>query len=87
MYKLKLFYAEWSKPSLAVKNIINKTEQEFDTIVFEYIEYTNDKLNIFKLNDIINLPTVVIYKEGIELKRIEGSFLTSPLRKFLTKLK
>jgi len=87
MINVKLFYAEWSRPSVAVKNIINKMQNEFSLINFEYFEYDNDKQAFFKLNDIVNLPTVVIYKDSIEVKRIEGSFLTSPLRKFLIKLK
>lgn len=68
MKRLKLYYTTWCSSCIKVKTIIKKLEHKFDNIIFEYI----DMDNITEVHTIKSVPTVIIERDGIEIRRIVG---------------
>jgi thiol-disulfide isomerase/thioredoxin len=73
------FYASWMPYHKRMISMIGKMEQKYKDLGFFAID--TDYFKTFcKRFDITSIPTIIIFKDGKELKRIEGLILTSALK-------
>lgn len=70
------FYAPWMPFHKKFLTMIGKIEEKYKDIVFSAID-TDEFSNQCKRFSIDSIPTVIILKEGKEVKRINGLTLTS----------
>ena len=77
------FYASWVPYHKKMHLMINKMEDKFKNIKFIAVDvdyFINQRIR-FKVNSI---PTIILLKNGEEIKRINGLILTSAFRAILT---
>jgi thioredoxin-like negative regulator of GroEL len=73
------FYASWMPYHSKFLTMISKVEEKYKDISFSAIDVDAFK-NQCKRFTIDSIPTVLILKEGKEIKRIKGLVLTSAFR-------
>lgn len=73
------FYASWLPFHKKMMLMIEKIEKKFNNIKFIAIN-TDLFKSLNKRYSITNIPTVVILKDGKDVKRINGIVLTSAFR-------
>lgn len=79
IYILK-FEAVWCGPCKAMAPTISKLEGEFPELNFLSIDI-DDYKDWAKRYNVKSIPTILILKDGIEINRIIGAQLITPLRK------
>lgn len=84
MYVVK-FWAAWCGPCKRMEPTIAQLESEFSTIQFISVDVDQvpDLAQKYKVK---TLPTLLIFKDGVEVSRIIGLSLIEPLRKILRDL-
>lgn len=73
------FYASWMPGHKKMMTMINKIEDKYKDIAFLAIDVDHFKGLCLRFN-VDSIPTILVLKEGIEVKRINGLVLTSALR-------
>lgn len=73
------FYASWMPYHKKMLTMIGKIEEKYKDIEFIAIDVDHFK-GLCKRFSIESIPTVVILRNGAELKRITGMVLTSAFR-------
>jgi thioredoxin 1 len=73
------FYASWMPYHKRMVSMIGKMEQKYKDLGFFAID-TDYFKPLCKRFNIVSVPTIVILKDGKELKRVEGLILTSALK-------
>lgn len=74
------FWATWCAPCKRMDPVIRKMESEFDNIKFISIDI-DQVSSIAQKYRIRTVPSLLLFKNGLEVNRINGLVLTSPLRK------
>ena len=75
-YQCLYFYAPWVPYNKKMLTMIAKTEKLYGDIAFLAIDTDNFK-NLCRRFNIDSIPTILIFKDGKEIKRINGIILTS----------
>ena len=73
------FYASWMPYHSKFITMISKIEDKYKNISFSAID-ADEFSNQCKRFSINSIPTVLIFKEGKEIKRISGLVLTSAFK-------
>lgn len=76
------FYANWMPYHKKMVDILNKMKEEHNYVKFEAIDVDSFKNTIKRFN-IASLPTIVIFKNDREVRRIVGIPMTSAVRAIL----
>lgn len=74
------FGAEWCGPCKTLEPNLKKMQEEFPSIEFVPIDCDEDTISVKQFN-VKTVPTVILLKDNIEINRIIGSVLITPLRK------
>jgi thioredoxin 1 len=74
------FWATWCAPCKRLSPVLDKIEKEFESIKFLSVD-VDQVPSIAQKHKVRMLPTILVFKNGREIKRINGLVLTEPLRK------
>lgn len=81
------YYATWCQPCKALTPIIEAVDKELPDVLFKKVDVDNNE-DLAVNNNVRGLPTVVFYKEGVEVDRVtgltSGSDLVSRISKAFT---
>lgn len=81
------YYATWCQPCKALTPILESVEKELPDVLFKKVDVDNNE-DLAVSNNVRGLPTLVFYKEGVEVDRItgltSGSDLVSRISKAFT---
>jgi thioredoxin 1 len=61
---LVIFYAQWHKPSFQLFSTLNRIQTKFSSKVNLFFINAEEKIEITKKYKIIQLPTVILFKES-----------------------
>ena len=78
------FSAEWCQPCKALKPIMEKLSENYKAS-FYYADIENGGINTGSAAGIRGVPTVIIYKKGVEIDRKVGGVAESQMKEFLDK--
>ena len=80
------FSAAWCGPCKALKPVMDKLAEEYkDKAGFYYADIEDGGINTGSAAGIRGVPTVIIYKKGVEVDRKVGGVPESHMREFLDK--
>ena len=80
------FSAEWCMPCKSLRPIMEKLSDTYkDKASFYYADIENGGINTGSAAGVRGVPTVVIYKKGIEVDRKVGGVPESHMKEFLDK--
>ena len=80
------FSANWCSPCRQLKPIMDKLSDEYkDKANFYYADIEDGGINTGSAAGIRGVPTVIVYKKGVEVDRKVGSVQESHMREFLEK--
>ena len=78
------FSAEWCGPCKALKPVMDKLSDEFkDKANFYYADIDEKAINSASAAAVRGVPTVVVYKKGVEVARKVGGLPEQQMRDFL----
>jgi thioredoxin 1 len=72
MITVKKFYADWCIPCKQLTPVINEIKSQFSNVRFEEYD-VDDSADVASQFGIRSVPTVVLVKDGKEIKRIVGA--------------
>ncbi len=78
------FSAEWCGPCKALKPVMDKLSGEYKA-GFYYADIEDGGINTGSAAGIRGVPTVIVYKKGIEVDRKVGGVPESHMKEFLDK--
>ena len=80
------FSASWCSPCRALKPVMDKLSDEYkDRANFYITDIEDSGINTGSAAGIRGVPTVIIYKKGIEIDRKVGGVPESNMKEFLDK--
>ena len=80
------FSASWCQPCRVMRPILNKLSDEYkDKAGFYYADIEEGGINTGSAAGIRGVPTVIIYKKGVEVDRKVGGVPESHMKEFLEK--
>jgi len=66
------FWAPWCKPCFTIEKLLMEIEREIEGAAFGKIN-TDENLEIARNYGVLSLPTIIIFLDGKEYKRIIGT--------------
>ena len=80
------FSASWCSPCKALLPVMQKLSEsdEFKKFKFFYADIDEDAINLASATSIRGVPTIVVFKKGIESARKVGGLPENEMRKFLS---
>ena len=80
------FSAEWCGPCKALKPVMDKLSDEYkDKAGFYYADIEDGGINTGSAAGIRGVPTVIVYKKGVEVDRKVGGVPEGAMKEFLDK--
>ena len=80
------FSAEWCMPCKSLKPIMDKFSEAYkDKANFYYADIENAAINTGSAAGIRGVPTVIVYKKGVEVDRKVGGVPEGQMKEFLDK--
>ena len=80
------FSASWCSPCKALKPVMDKLSDEYkDRANFYITDIEDSGINTGSAAGIRGVPTVIIYKKGVEVDRKTGGVSESHMKEFLDK--
>ena len=76
------FYAVWCGPCTRLSELLTKLQLNFSNIKFAKVNIEDAVVSTTQYN-VVSLPTVVLFKDGVKVDRIEGLL---PERKLIERL-
>ena len=81
-----LFSATWCQPCKVLRPVMEKLSEEYkDRANFYYGDIEDGAINTGSAAGIRGVPTVIIYKKGVEVDRKVGGVPESNMKEFLEK--
>jgi thioredoxin 1 len=74
------FGAPWCGPCKTIEPIISKMKEEFSGVKFFTVD-VEEAPQLAKTHRIRKLPTVILLRDGQEVRRLVGAVKTDPVRK------
>jgi len=71
MVEVKQFSASWCQPCRMLTPIINEVKSELNGVSFQYVD-VDENGDLASKYGVRGVPTVVIEKNGVEVKRFVG---------------
>jgi len=82
-----LYSASWCSPCKVLKPIMEKLSDEFkDKANFYYADIDEKAINSASAAAVRGVPTIVVYKKGVEVARKVGGLPEQQMRDFLKNL-
>lgn len=75
-------YTEWCGPCKLFSKVFEKSESRYNNMIFYKLNVDKNKILAKKLG-IMSVPTVIIFKDGKELKRQTGYMDDDDFNKFI----
>lgn len=72
MIKILDFYANWCQPCKRLAPILDKVSQDNPDISIEKINVETDEENLSEPYGILSIPTLIFFKDGKMVDRING---------------
>lgn len=66
------FWAEWCGPCRIIAPVLEEIASEHDTITIGKLNIDHNPMPAAKL-DVMSIPTMIVFKDGIEKKRVVGA--------------
>lgn len=66
------FWATWCGPCKMFGPVFENTSKKFKNVKFCKLNVDSDKENICKDLGVMSIPTIILFKDGIEIKRNVG---------------
>ena len=80
------FSAEWCAPCKALIPVMEKLSDAYkDKASFYYADIENGGINTGSAAGVRGVPTVIVYKKGVEVDRKVGGVAESQMKEFLDK--
>ena len=80
------FSASWCQPCKVLRTVMEKLSEEYkDRANFYYADVEDGGINTGSAAGIRGVPTVIIYKKGVEVDRKVGGVPESHMKEFLDK--
>ena len=80
------FSAEWCQPCKALKPVMEKLSDTYKgKASFYYADIENDGINTGSAAGVRGVPTVIVYKKGVEVDRKVGGVTEGHMKEFLDK--
>ena len=80
------FSADWCGPCKTLKPVMDKLAVEFkDKASFYYADIEDGGINTGSAAGVRGVPTVIVYKKGVEVDRKVGGVPESQMKEFLDK--
>ena len=80
------FSASWCQPCKVLRPVMEKLSEEYkDRAHFYYADIEDGGINTGSAAGIRGVPTVIIYKKGVEVDRKVGGVPESNMKEFLEK--
>ena len=80
------FSSSWCQPCKALKPVMEKLSENYkDKASFYYADIENGGINTGSAAGIRGVPTVIVYKKGVEIDRKVGGVAESQMKEFLDK--
>ena len=80
------FSAEWCAPCKVLVPLMEKLSDNYkDKANFYYADIENDGINTASAAGVRGVPTVIVYKKGVEVDRKVGGVAESQMKEFLDK--
>ena len=76
------FYAEWCNPCKVLLPLLEAYENEIENVNFCKINVDKNK-DIAKKYGVMSIPTIILFKDGIEVKRNVGLINKEELNTFI----
>ena len=76
------FWADWCNNCKMFNKIFENTSKKFDDIKFCKLNVDNNK-NITKKYAVMSIPTIIVFKNGKEIKRSVGPLNEEQLKKLI----
>lgn len=80
------FWAEWCGPCKMMGPIFERVSLEYDEFNFYKFNVDDDEANICKKYGIMSIPTIIVFKDGVEIKRNVGFINDDKLKSLLEDL-
>ena len=82
MKKIEFYTARYCGKCRALKRRINDLSEELKTIEIEFVDIDICKEKV-KKNNVDGVPTLILYIDGLEAKRVSGSIYEEDLLNFI----
>ncbi|HEY7468914.1 MAG TPA: thioredoxin [Acidimicrobiia bacterium] len=66
------FWAEWCGPCRVIEPVLDEMAGEHESITFGKLNIDHNPMPAAK-HDVMSIPTLILFKDGIEKKRIVGA--------------
>lgn len=80
------FWAEWCGPCKMMSPIFERVSLEYNEFNFFKFNVDDDEANICKKYGIMSIPTIIVFKDGVEIKRNVGFINDDKLKSLLEDL-
>ncbi len=80
------FWADWCGPCKMMGPIFERVSLEYDEFNFYKFNVDDDEANICKKYGIMSIPTIIVFKDGVEIKRNVGFINDDKLKSLLEDL-
>ena len=77
------FWASWCGPCKALSPVIDSIAQDFENEISVFKVNVDDNPNLARTYNIHSIPTMILFIDGKERKRIVGSVSKSTLAEFV----
>lgn len=77
------FWAPWCGPCKMFSSVFSEAEENFKEIKFCKLNVDEDKNNVCKEYSVMSIPTVIIFKNGKEIKRNIGFMNRETFKNFI----